>query len=324
MIKLATIGTSSICESFIKAVKTTDRFVLEAAYSRSNVKAKAFAEKHGFKRAFSDLEEMASDPHLDAVYIASPNSLHYEQCKLFLENKKHVICEKPIVLRLSELKELQEIAAKNNVILMEALISVHTGYAKEIKNAVSEIGEINSAEFIFCKISSRWNEYNEGKFINVFERTMGGGALYDLGVYPVYAAVYLFGEPKDVVSENSFDERGNNLSGYARLIYDGFEVKVSYSKSFDDLRVSKIIGENGVIDIGLISMFSSASLKDRALSPEAERTSFMAFEANDFADYISGEKLESYKYFSDLAVKTLKVIEKINNEGEKLYETRSC
>jgi predicted dehydrogenase len=320
MIKLATIGTSSICEWFLKAVKLTGRYNLEAVYSRSNVKAKTFADVYGFKRCFTDLNKMASDPEIDAVYIASPNSLHFEQCKLFLENKKHVICEKPIVLEPKDLAELQRIAKDNGVILMEALISVHTEHSVALKEAVHSLGDIKNCEFVFSKISSRWEEYKRGEFINVFEHSMGGGALYDLGVYPVYAAVFLFGEPVSVKSKNYYDDRCNNLHGKAELIYDGFSVQISYSKSFDDARKSTIIGEKGKVEIGLISMFADASLlkgdEVSNLSPESDRVVFMAAEANDFADYILGKKLCEYEYFSDLAVKTHKVMEKIYNEGE--------
>jgi len=95
-VRFATIGTSWICEEFIETAKTDERFVLEAVYSRSADKAIAYKTKHNANRYFTDLETMASDPEIDCVYIASPNSFHVPQSILFLKHKKHVLCEKPL------------------------------------------------------------------------------------------------------------------------------------------------------------------------------------------------------------------------------------
>src|SRR4051794_28274423 len=96
--KYGTIGTSPITNEFIESAKLVDGMELTAVYSRNIEKGISFAGKHGVKSVFIDLEQMASSELIDAVYIASPNSLHYEQSKLFLEKGKHVLCEKPIAI----------------------------------------------------------------------------------------------------------------------------------------------------------------------------------------------------------------------------------
>ena len=122
MIRLGTIGTSGICEHFLNGVALTNKYILSAVYSRRYETGIAFGEKFGCKTVFTDLELMAKSDLIDAVYIASPNSFHYSQSKIFLENKKHVICEKPIATNAEEYIELKQLADKNGLIYMEAII----------------------------------------------------------------------------------------------------------------------------------------------------------------------------------------------------------
>ncbi len=91
MLRLATIGTSWITGAFIDGAKLSGKFTLTAVYSRDAERGAAFALKHGAPKVFTDLAELAASPDVDAVYIASPNSLHYEQAKLLLDNQKHVL-----------------------------------------------------------------------------------------------------------------------------------------------------------------------------------------------------------------------------------------
>ena len=93
-IRFGIVGTSKITEEFLKSAKKLDEFVLGAVYSRKEETAREFALKYDAENIFTDLEEMAKSDLIDAVYIASPNSFHYEQSKMFLCNKKHVFCEK--------------------------------------------------------------------------------------------------------------------------------------------------------------------------------------------------------------------------------------
>ena len=104
-IKYSVIGTSWITNSFIEGANTVEGLQLDGVYSRSEEKGKAFCEKVGAQRVFKSIEEVA-DSDTDFVYVASPNSCHYEQCKFLLENKKSVICEKPITTTSEEFSKL--------------------------------------------------------------------------------------------------------------------------------------------------------------------------------------------------------------------------
>lgn len=95
-IRLGIIGSSWISCEMIRGAKSTGFFTLEAVYSRTKERAESFAREQGALHTFTSLQEMAASPLLDAVYIASPNVCHVEQCRLFLQNGKHVLCEKPL------------------------------------------------------------------------------------------------------------------------------------------------------------------------------------------------------------------------------------
>ena len=121
MLNFGTIGSGWICEEYIYGAKDTGLWQLTAVYSRDKARAETFAEKHGAKLSFTDVEAMASCPEVDAVYVASPNALHYEQCKTILGHGKHVICEKPLCAQAEKVRELVRLAADKGLVFMEEI-----------------------------------------------------------------------------------------------------------------------------------------------------------------------------------------------------------
>ena len=105
-IRVGVVGTNNITDRFLSGAKDVEGFKLAAVYSRSESKAREYANKYGVKDIFTNLEEMAKSDLIDAVYIATPNSLHAEQSILFLENKKHVLCEKAFGSNLKEVEAM--------------------------------------------------------------------------------------------------------------------------------------------------------------------------------------------------------------------------
>ena len=104
--RLATVGTSWITDSFLDSYLSLENAVLQAVYSRKQERARFFAQKHGAHTCYDSLAQMAADASIDAVYIASPNALHCEQTLLMLRGGKHVLCEKPIARCAVELETM--------------------------------------------------------------------------------------------------------------------------------------------------------------------------------------------------------------------------
>ncbi len=327
MIKLGTVGTSGICQFFLDGLRLLDEYTLSAVYSRSYDNGKAFAEKNGCSTVFCDLEEMAKSRLIDAVYIASPNAFHYEQSKLFLQNGIHVLCEKPIVTKAPEYEELLNLANKNNLIYMEAIIPRHVAHYKEVKQALESIGKIRMARLDYCQRSSRLDSYLNGEPQNIFDMSLKAGCLMDIGVYCVYGALDLLGEPSSVKANADYIRGGADGSGSAILSYDGFSAILTYSKTSESLIGSEIMGDNGTLLIGKISQYTNVYLMKNGVSRKIcgmlSKAELMSGEAKRFADYILRfeENLEDYNEACDLARRVHKTIDLIKeNAGIKYPE----
>jgi predicted dehydrogenase len=200
MINIGIVGTSWITEEFIKCASLVEEFRLSAVYSRDGEKARTFAEKYDVTNIFTDLEEMANSSCLDAVYIASPNSLHAEQSVLFLNNGKHVLCEKPIASNVRELEAMIEASKNNNVLLMEAMKTSFLPNYKVIEENIHKLGKIRRFFISYCQYSSRYDTYKAGNHVNTFDPKFSNGSVMDIGVYCIHPAVRLFGKPKNVIA----------------------------------------------------------------------------------------------------------------------------
>jgi len=114
---IGTVGTNFIVDNFIDAAAKTGKAEIKACYSREAGSAEAFAKKHGLPRHYADREKFLSDAGLDFIYVAAPNSLHYEWCRNALDAGRNVICEKPFVSRAGELRELIALAKEKRLFL---------------------------------------------------------------------------------------------------------------------------------------------------------------------------------------------------------------
>lgn len=201
MVRFGVIGTSRIADEFVRCASLHSEFSLDAVYSRTEEQGSAFAEKHGVKNRFTNLQEMAQSNLIDAVYIASPNSLHAKQAVLFMSFGKHVLCEKPIASNRKELSIMVEASRKNQVLLMEAMKSTFLPNFQAVKHNIHKIGTVRKFFSNFCQYSSRYDRYKAGEMPNAFNPGLSNGSIMDIGVYCIYPAVYLFGKPEKITAK---------------------------------------------------------------------------------------------------------------------------
>lgn len=315
-IRLGIIGSSWISCEMIRGAKSTGFFTLEAVYSRTKERAESFAREQGALHMFTSLQEMATSPLLDAVYIASPNVCHVEQCRLFLQNGKHVLCEKPLAARGQEVMELQKLAREKGVIFMEAIMMLHLPWREKLRRAVRQIGPISLAKFDFCQYSSKYDGFLQGRHQNIFDPAMETGALMDLGVYTVYPALWLFGEPMGVTAAANFLPGGADGSGTATLLYPDKLVVLTYSKTGASHTGGEIVGEKGTIHLPSISTLLGMALYRRGKEPEflsgqEEKYRLMGYEARQFAQWINEGPDEAYEDASRLAVQVALLLHQI-------------
>lgn len=242
MISLGIIGTNWITEQFVKATDETKSFSLTHVYSRTEEKAASFIDDLGKKdiTISTDLKEFFKE-NFDTVYIASPNALHFEQAKLAIENGKNVIVEKPSTSTIEEFAVLNKLAHEQNVYLFEAARHIHEPIFKKIEAIVNKHrSELSGATFSYMKYSSRYDAYKAGKNPNVFTTKFSGGALYDLGVYTVYDAIVLFGQPEQVCYDAEILASGIDGSGSLSLKYPNFDVNIIIGKTKNSYMSSEI------------------------------------------------------------------------------------
>ena len=245
MLKLGVIGTSPISRQFIEAAQQSQLYRLAALYSRRLETAAAFTRHDADVAVFSDFAAfLAAD--VDVVYIASPNSLHAQQAKAVLAAGKHAIVEKPIVSTPSELRELRQLADQHQVYLFEAARNYHEAALTTI-GAFLEDQVVTGASLSYAKYSSKMGELLTGRKPNVFSADFSGGALMDLGIYPLYAAIALFGAPKAARYTACQLPNSMDLNGCGQLIYEDFLVTLQTGKNLTSYQPSEIYTQEGTL-----------------------------------------------------------------------------
>lgn len=260
MIKYGVIGTNFITDAFLETGKGMEDFELNAIYSRTEQRAKEFSEKHGGNHIFTSLEEMAKSPLIDAVYIASPTSLHAEQAILMMNHGKHVLCEKPIASHDDEVRRMIETAEKNQVILMEAVKNTALPIFQQLKLEIDKIGPVRRMVTSYCQYSSRYDAFKQGRILNAFNPTFSNGALMDIGLYCVYPIVDLFGMPDKLKVSGVKLSSGVDGEGTLLLSYPGMEAVAMYSKITQSSLPSEIQGEKGTIVIDHIQQLDNVEI----------------------------------------------------------------
>ncbi len=246
-IKLGTIGTGFIVHHILDNVALTEGITLEAVYSRSHDKGAALAAKYGVSKIYTDLEALFADDQVNFIYIASPNTLHYQQAKQALLAGKNVICEKPFCTKASHVKELVALAKSKNLFLIDATPTAFLPNFDLIKRDVNKLGKIKLVIANFSQYSSRYDALLRGELPNVFNPDFGGGSLMDINYYNVYANIALFGKPQNLKYYPNLKDGKIDTSGILMLEYDGFVSTAVGAKDTFGENFFQIEGEKGYI-----------------------------------------------------------------------------
>jgi len=198
------IGCGHIAHKMAKALQLTERGILYAVSSSSAERADEFKRLYNVSKAYTSYKEMLEDPEVDVVYIATPHSHHYLHTRMSLEAGKAVICEKPFTIDRQELTELISLSRSRNLFLMEALWTRFLPHIEKAGQLINEgaIGDLVmlSGDFGFAA------EFKpEGR---LFNRDLGGGALLDIGIYPVFLAYHFLGVPEKIKALATFASTG--------------------------------------------------------------------------------------------------------------------
>lgn len=338
--RFAVIGTSMISDNFIEVIGACPRATYVGSMGSSPEKSERVTREHGGTRAFACLDDIASCDEVDAVYIATPNALHYEQALALVKAGKHVLVEKPIASDAVKTKKIFDAAHEAGVVAMEAMRPVHDPGIAKVRELMPRIGTVRRASLRFGKYSSRYDELLAGQHTNIFDARLATGAMMDLGIYTVETMVALFGAPERVMglsvtapedtrelTGGPIDVTGNILAAYGDKV-----VNLAYSKATQDLIPCQIEGELGTIVFENVSSPTScrihvrgkavrnaAKVSAHSLGDTDEEIEFeecdnsMIFELEDFIAGIMGER--DLTEFERISLTSLEIMDEARRQG---------
>ncbi|MET8762090.1 Gfo/Idh/MocA family oxidoreductase [Lentzea sp. NPDC004782] len=245
--KWGVIATGGIAQTVTADMLKVEGVQVLAVSSRDVTRAQAFAERFGIERAYGDYHELLADPDVEVVYVATPHGQHHEVALAALEAGKHVLCEKAFALTVAQAEEMIEKArSKKNLFLMEAMWTRFNPLIRKVHEAVrnGEIGEVRSVRATFG--FAHPFDAND----RLWAKEAGGGALLDLGVYPVAFAHMLLGVPLEIrawggKAPSDVDTDAGLLLGYP----GGVHALLSCSLVANLGSEAEILGTEGRIDI---------------------------------------------------------------------------
>ncbi len=252
MIKWGIVGLGNMAQKFAHSVKETDNAKLIAISSLNNERLKSFKENFEIDKnfVFDNYNDLISCSEVDAVYIATVNNSHVKLIKMCAENKKNILCEKPIALNFQEAKDAADYINKYNVIFYEALAYYSHGQTKNLIGLINEkkLGKIISINSTFGFKVKRINPKSR-----IFDKSLGGGSILDIGCYPLSLLNLFFKNNESIKFKNakgSFASTDVDDSAEANLLIgnkiDAF-IKVSFKENLENKVVIKF--ENGSLII---------------------------------------------------------------------------
>jgi len=206
------LGPGKIAHRFAREALAHTNQVITAVGSRNAARAGAFAHEYGVDRAYGDYRALVEDPEVDVLYVATPHSEHRAGALLALEAGKSVLVEKPLTRNAAEARELIDAASDQGVFLMEAMWSRFLPHIIEVKEAL-ERGVVGDVVGLWADHGQMLNFGPEHRLLNP---DLAGGALLDLGVYPISFAHFMLGKPDKVTAVGQLTE--TNVDGHASLI----------------------------------------------------------------------------------------------------------
>jgi Predicted dehydrogenases and related proteins len=240
--KWGIIGAGHIANKFADGLKVLPNAERYAIAARSLERANAFKEKHGFTKAFGSYEEMLADPYLDAVYISTTNNLHCEHTIMCLEAGKAVLCEKPFASDLDQVRKMVAKAKEKRIFLIEALWSRFVPSMIEFKNQV-EAGNIGKPLLLQCNFGfiSPFDPYKR-----IYDPELGGGSIPDIGIYPIFVSLFLFGKPTHIQVMSVPAPTGTDWTTAILFKHPGKEISM-LSSSFEMVsdNEARVYGDSG-------------------------------------------------------------------------------
>lgn len=240
------IGAGHIAEKFCTALSFTEGVEVYAIASREMEKAATFAAKHQASVWYDNYEDLMNDKNVDIIYIAIPHAFHAEQAIACMKKGKPVLCEKPLSLNYQQTNAMIEAANENNVFFMEGIWTACMPFMDKIRQLIQD-DVIGTLQYISADFGFKAPVNLEGR---LYKKALGGGAMLDVGVYPLYLATSFLGAPAKIKVISKMADTG--VDEYTNIIlqYDtGASAQLISSIVFQTNIEATIIGTKGRINI---------------------------------------------------------------------------
>lgn len=257
-VRWAILGAGKIAHAFAKDIDSVKKAELIAVAASDKNRAAIFAKEYNLPLVYS-YDELYNSTEVDAVYIATTHNFHYEQCIACINNGKHVLCEKPVTLNDKQFKELAKLSTEKGVFFMEAMWTYFLPAVLKAKQWLAE-GRIGNLKVIEANFGFPMEKDLEGRMYNI---NLAGGALLDLGVYPVAFSTYFTNQKllsitaSGVLTDTGVDERTGIILQFGNTTATLFCSMVNIMDN-----KAKLYGEKGYIEIPDFFKASSAILYD--------------------------------------------------------------
>jgi len=257
------LATGGIAHAFTSDLRTAGLDVT-AVGSRRIDSARAFAEQYDIAHAHGSYEELVADPDVDIVYIATPHPGHLDNALLALEHGKHVLVEKPFTLNASEAAQIRDAAAAKGLLAMEAMWTRYLPHMVRIREilAAGTLGEIRVVS------ADHTQKISTDPAHRLNDLALGGGALLDLGVYPISFAIDVLGLPERITALARLSDAGSDAEVATAFVHSGGALSSTVSSSRGaGLNTAQIVGTEARIEIDRV-WYTPTSF--RVVSPDGD------------------------------------------------------
>ncbi len=309
--KFAILGAGNIAVQMAKTIARMEKVESYAVAARDLERAQAFADEYGFARAYGSYEEMLSDEAVDLVYIATPHSHHFKHAKMCLEAGKNVLCEKSFTVTADQARELFALAEEKKLLITEAIWTRYMPSRKMIDDIIArgEIGEVTS-------LSANLSYFLPGSK-RIWDPKLAGGALLDVGVYPINFARMIFGDTLKEVTATAIFRNGVDMTDSIVMNFVGDKVATLQSSVYAvSDRMGGIFGTKGYIKVQNINNPEKITVYDadhteKAVYLPPEQITGYEYEVEACAKAIADGALECPEMPHEETIKVLEIMDEI-------------
>ena len=284
--KLGILGAGGIASTMAKTVAGMKDVEAYALAARDLERARVFAQKYEVKKAYGSYEEMLADDEVELVYIATPHSHHYLHAKMCLEAGKNVLCEKAFTVNAEQAQKLFDLAKEKKLLITEAIWTRYMPSRKMI-NDIIESGVIGEVTAVTANLS-----YTVSHVERIRKPELAGGALLDVGVYPINFASMVLGDKVKDVKATAIFQNGVDILDSIAMVFEGDRMATLQcgAREISD-RMGSIFGTRGYMQVQNIN--------------NPEKITVFDTEHKEVASYVVPEQISGYEYEVESCMKAI-------------------